>query len=67
MYYFEFFGILVLGVFCQLVVGQRESHTCQVVVPLLLLFFLVGSTGPPMMQDVGRRDLRIAFVDYTKV
>ena len=24
-------------------------------------------TGPPMMQEIGRRDLRIAFVDYTKV
>ena len=24
---------------------------------------VVVVTGPPMMQDIGRRDLRIAFVD----
>ena len=29
-----------------------------------LYWVLIGSiTGPPMMQDIGRRDLRIAFVD----
>ena len=24
---------------------------------------MASNTGPPMMQDIGRRDLRIAFVD----
>ena len=47
--------ILEVNIICNY---MSQSHDA-----LNLLNEKVKSTGPPMMQDTGRRDLHIAFVD----